>query len=989
MKKKCRFFPDKGTLFFISFAVLFLRSVPSPAQTETHPCILYLAQERDTIRNRLVREPYAGWKNQLISQADIALNSWNGTGVPKITQAYYSKMLAAAYVFSDSIHPNHYKYGSESAKALAAVPNGSYTSPYFTSDLEISEAAVYWAEAYDMLRGENFDFTLGGTTQEVISGRFSKLRAYMAKNNVTDYLLSTGIAHDYTSSIWVDAAHTDNHHVKLQAAIVVLSLSILGESGSPGDLSNAQTRLMNSIGNLALTTGGWAEGPDYHLYSAQQYLPALVALKNMNLLDFTTIAELTQTHLWVPRILMPDGLTPPFNDDLARYFDLSGLLYSLYKNQPDRDALFWAWNQIGKAVSPMFLPDFIARYDDTHLAHSDPGALGWTPTDFYPESGFARFRDSWSANGIYMQFLAKHGDARIKGQAHSHSDPNSFMLHAFGNMLLLDSGYGGFAVHDSPRFARNHNLILVDGDGPPGASKDPLTGFWVANSSDAFLDKYFTDSSLDYAHSTTQYRDAIFERSVLFPSHRYFFLFDHIYSPEKRTYTLLLHGNGGGTSGGTFTNLDSGALWQQNWASVRTFTVGSSPLTFATTDMKHAVYSSSLLSHTVLEASQNASEALFLTLIYPDRKGAAAPTISPANVSLGKGISMAFNDTTEYGAMRTGILPMTLTAGSANLTTDGKCFLARFVPHFTLNNFSLFDGSFVASGPDTLIKSLKPVNLTVVYENQNTVSGYIQTDTGTTITLSDFRATSVTFRGSGISFVQGSHSVQFAVPSDGQWRVRGYSCSQTLQPPRNVSVADVPNDNGHHVRLTWSKSPSENDKLVDWYRIYRSRNPVLTDPIVFPKNVTVDSLLTLESKFTVLVDSVKAGITEYIDGVYYNGAPCYYWLQAVGSGTSSQKVAARILTGVEDTPGVFWFGNPYPNPFNPLTQIEYFIPEEALVTIAVYTVTGQRAAILRDEVLKAGRYSNTWRTIGMPSGIYFVKISAGRYTTIKKMALVK
>jgi hypothetical protein len=219
--------------------------------------------------------------------------------------------------------------------------------------------------------------------------------------------------------------------------------------------------------------------------------------------------------------------------------------------------------------------------------------------------------------------------------------------------------------------------------------------------------------------------------------------------------------------------------------------------------------------------------------------------------------------------------------------------------------------------------------------------------------------------------------------------VEGSIGSQTLQPPQNVSVADIPNDNGHRLRLTWSKSPSENDGLVDWYRIYRSRNPVLTDPILFPKNVPVDSLLALESMFTVLVDSVKSGITEYIDGVYYNGAPYYYWLQAVGAGAKSLKAAAHILTLMENRPAGFWVGNPYPNPFNPLTQIDYFIPEDARVTIAVYTVTGQRVAVLRDEVSKAGRYSCTWFTNGIPSGIYFLKVSAGRYSVIKKMALVK
>ena len=132
MKTIC---PSPEILLFLFSAVLLFRSTPSQAQTETHPCILYLAQERETIRNRLAKEPYAGWRDQLILQADTVLKtgvSWDGTGVPKIIQAYYAKLLAGAYVFTDSSQVNHKIYGSEAAKALASVPNGSYKN-FFSS----------------------------------------------------------------------------------------------------------------------------------------------------------------------------------------------------------------------------------------------------------------------------------------------------------------------------------------------------------------------------------------------------------------------------------------------------------------------------------------------------------------------------------------------------------------------------------------------------------------------------------------------------------------------------------------------------------------------------------------------------------------------------------------------------------------------------------------------------------------------------------------
>ena len=134
--------------------------------------------------------------------------------------------------------------------------------------------------------------------------------------------------------------------------------------------------------------GGWAEGPNYHLYSAQQYIPALNALKNMHLFDYSVLPELVQTHLWLPKIVMPDGYTPSFDDNEAVIFDVAGLLYSHHNTLPERDMLHWMWDLNGRVVSKAFLPDFMTQFDDTPPVYNNPAEMGWNPTDFYPESGF-------------------------------------------------------------------------------------------------------------------------------------------------------------------------------------------------------------------------------------------------------------------------------------------------------------------------------------------------------------------------------------------------------------------------------------------------------------------------------------------------------------------------------------------------------------------------------------------------------------------------
>ena len=104
-----------------------------------------------------------------------------------------------------------------------------------------------------------------------------------------------------------------------------------------------------------------------------------------------------------------------------------------------------------------------------------------------------------------------------------------------------------------------------------------------------------------------------------------------------------------------------------------------------------------------------------------------------------------------------------------------------------------------------------------------------------------------------------------------------------IDPPSDVQVSDIPDDNGHFLNISWTLSPSEEDGNVDWYRIYRSRSEKLTEPVPFSQFTSIDSLNLCDEHYTILIDSVAAGINEYIDFVPFTGEIYYYWLQAVWS----------------------------------------------------------------------------------------------------------
>ena len=117
---------------------------------------------------------------------------------------------------------------------------------------------------------------------------------------------------------------------------------------------------------------------------------------------------------------------------------------------------------------------------------------------------------------------------------------------------------------------------------------------------------------------------------------------------------------------------------------------------------------------------------------------------------------------------------------------------------------------------------------------------------------------------------------------------------------------------------------------------------------------------------------------------------CYNNVYVVGGNTA--KINQGGVTSLIDDKLIldgFILAQNYPNPFNPSTIISFSIPSSGFTSLKIYDVLGNEVATLVNEEKPAGNYEVRLNASSLTSGTYFYKLSAGSFTEVKKMILVK
>ena len=241
-----------------------------------------------------------------------------------------------------------------------------------------------------------------------------------------------------------------------------------------------------------------------------------------------------------------------------------------------------------------------------------------------------------------------------------------------------------------------------------------------------------------------------------------------------------------------------------------------------------------------------------------------------------------------------------------------------------------------------------------------------------------------------------------------------YTTSQTLAVPNgsNITVQAVTPTTGTQTRYVfsgWSNGGSNPQTITVSTSLTLTANytPQYKLTTSTPYSTVVGGNVFYDSgavmTFAIASRRVVSGNTFYFHGWAGFGANSY----TSPDSTGRDSVIAWILKnpiveqaywndipiGIQnysvELPTEYALLQNFPNPFNPVTNIRFDLPKSGFVKLVVYDMLGKEVATLINKDLQAARYVVDFNAEMLPSGMYFYKIQADDFVSIKKMMLLK
>lgn len=184
---------------------------------------------------------------------------------------------------------------------------------------------------------------------------------------------------------------------------------------------------------------------------------------------------------------------------------------------------------------------------------------------------------------------------------------------------------------------------------------------------------------------------------------------------------------------------------------------------------------------------------------------------------------------------------------------------------------------------------------------------------------------------------------------------------------------------------TFTSSVIGNDVFLDWTTVSETNNAgFYIERKNFSRNEQWESVGFISGNGT----SQEAENYSFRDSDLGSGRYSYRLKQIdVNGNFHFYELNEDVIIGIPDNFNLY---QNYPNPFNPVTKINFDIPEDEFVTLKIIDNAGRVVQTVLSEYKTAGYHSVEFSAEGkLSSGVYFYKLEAGKFSAVRKMAVVK
>jgi len=113
------------------------------------------------------------------------------------------------------------------------------------------------------------------------------------------------------------------------------------------------------------------------------------------------------------------------------------------------------------------------------------------------------------------------------------------------------------------------------------------------------------------------------------------------------------------------------------------------------------------------------------------------------------------------------------------------------------------------------------------------------------------------------------------------------------------------------------------------------------------------------------------------------------WGMAITYNKPVQLITGHVNGTNTTVASGFKLSQNFPNPFNPVTRIQYSVPKTSFVSLVVYDIIGREIEILVNKEMNPGNYTASFDGSKYGTGIYFYKLTTKDFSETRKMVLVK